>query len=154
MVGRACGSELTLAGDAVAAGSAAAALSGAPSTLHALATGGNPLEATLAAGQIVLPAQRRRLPLLAAALPLHLAISLGWASALAVVLPRRRTTAWGALAGLGIAAIDLGVAARRFPRVAALPLGPQLADHLVFGAVVGAVLSRRRGRTKRASSPG
>jgi hypothetical protein len=37
-----------------------------------------------------------------------------------------------------------------FPRIRALPQAPQVADHLAYGATVGAVLSsRRRGRTVR-----
>src|SRR5439155_1517772 len=76
--------------------------------------------------------------LLAAAVPAHLAVSLGWA----FVLPRRAGVAGGALAGLAIAALDLGVLARWFPRVRALPLGPQVADHVVYGAVVGWALRR------------
>jgi hypothetical protein len=131
-------------GDALAAGSAGALLSGLPSTVHALATGRDPLEATLAAGTLVLPRERGRARLLAAAVPAHLAVSLGWAALLARTLPHRRTVLAGTLAGLAIAAIDLGVLARPYPRVRALPLGPQLADHAAYGAVVGAVVARRR----------
>ena len=111
----------------------AAALSGIPSTLHALATGRDPLEAVYAAGSIVLPAESSRVRLAAAAVPLHLALSLGWT----VVLERAgvRGARSGALAGLAIAALDLGVVGRRFPRVRALPLVPQLADHALFGAI-------------------
>jgi hypothetical protein len=130
--------------DALAAGLVAAAASGIPSTAHALATGGDPLAATLAAGSVVLPDEERRVPLLLAAAGVHLALSLGWAAVLARALPRRHTAAWGAAAGLGIAALDLGVAGRRFPRIRALPLGPQVADHVAYGALVGAVLGRRR----------
>jgi hypothetical protein len=57
-------------------------------------------------------------------------------------LPARNRTAWGAAGGLAIAALDLGVVGRRFPAGRRLPLVPQLADHALFGAVVGA-LSRR-----------
>ncbi len=119
-----------------------AALSGAPSTLHALATGRDPLEAALAAGSIILPRESRRGWLLAAAVPVHLGISLGWALALERV--HVRGARQGALAGLAIAALDLGLIARRFPRVGALPLVPQLADHAAFGAVAGRLLASRR----------
>jgi hypothetical protein len=132
--------------DALVAGAVAAALSGVPSTVHALTRGRDPLEATLAAGSLLLPHERRRDRLLAASLPVHLGISLGWAVVLAAVLPRTRTVLAGAAAGLAIAAFDLGVVGRRFPRVRELPLVPQLADHVAFGALVGAVLRRRRGR--------
>lgn len=132
--------------DALAAGSVAAVASGAPSTAHALLTGRGPLEATLAAGTLVLPRERRTARLLVAAAPLHIALSLGWALVLAVTLPRRRTTELASLVGLGIAALDLGVIGRRFARIRALPQIPQVADHLAYGATVGAVLSIRRSR--------
>lgn len=130
--------------DGLVAGAVAAVLSGAPSTLHALATRTSPFEATLAAGTILLPREQRPPALAAAAVPVHLALSLGWAIVLAVVLPRRHTVACGALAGLAIAALDLGVAGRRYPRIRALAPMPQLLDHVAYGATVGAVLSRRR----------
>jgi hypothetical protein len=125
---------------AVRAGAVAAVLSGAPSTLHAVATGRDPLEATLAAGSILLPGEMRRAHLLAAAVPVHLALSLGWA----VVLDRAgvRTARAGAVAGLAIAALDLSIAGNRFPRIRALPVLPQLADHVAFGAIAGRMLGR------------
>ncbi len=49
-----------------------------------------------------------------------------------------------ALAGLAIAALDLGVVGRRYPRIRALATMPQVLDHVAYGATVGAVLSRRR----------
>jgi hypothetical protein len=129
--------------DGVLAGAVAAVLSGIPSTVHAVVTGRDPLEATLAAGSLLLPEETRPERLLAAAVPVHLALSLGWGVVLARVLPRRPSLFAGAAAGLAIAALDLGVAGRRVPRVRALPLGGQLADHAVYGIVVAAVLHRR-----------
>lgn len=82
--------------------------------------------------------------LLAAAVPVHGAISLAWGVVLAQTLPRRKTAAAGACAGLLIAALDLGFVARKFPRIRALPRGPQVADHVAYGATVGWVLARRR----------
>jgi len=131
--------------EAVEAGLAAAVVSGIPSTVYAVATGGDPLEATSAAGSLLLPGEQRAVPLFLAAGAVHLTVSLGWALVLARVLPRRHTAAWGAAAGLGIAALDLGIVGRRLPRIRELPLGPQLVDHALYGAVVGAVLARRRG---------
>jgi hypothetical protein len=131
----------------IIAGTVAGVVSGAPSTVHALLTRGDPLAATEAAGSMLLPTETRRLRLLAAAVPVHATISIGWGVALAMVLPRTRTTAWGALAGLAIAAVDLGLIGRRFPRIRALPVLPQVADHLLYGAVTGMVLSQQvRGR--------
>src|SRR5919112_980840 len=123
---------------ATRAGAWGAVLSGAPSTLHAVATRRDPLEATKAAGSILLPRETRTAPLVLAAAPVHLALSFGWAHALARAGVRGPIP--GAAAALAIAALDLGVVGRRFPRVRALPLAPQLADHVTFGAIAAHLL--------------
>lgn len=138
--------DRTLLGDALAAGAVAAVASGVPSTAHALLTGDNPLEASLAAGTLLLSDERRASRLLPAAIVAHVALSLGWALVLACALPRRRTWAWAAGGGLAIAALDLGVVGRRFARIRALALAPQIADHLAYALTVAAVLEHRRGR--------
>lgn len=134
---------MTVVRDGLAAGALAALPSGLPSTLYALLTGRDPLEATTAAGSILLPREERTPVLVAAAVPVHLALSLGWGVVLARTL-RRPTVPRGIAAGLAIAALDLGLVGRRFPRVRALPFLPQLADHAAYGAVAAAVLRRRR----------
>jgi hypothetical protein len=131
---------------ALIAGTVAAIVSGAPSTAHALLTGADPMEASYAAGSMVLGGERRHGRLFLAAVPVHGTLSLGWAVVLAKVLPRRHTALAGALAGVAIGALDMGVIARLFPRVHALPLAPQIADHIAYGATVGAVLARLRRR--------
>lgn len=135
----------------VRAAAIAATFSGGPSTVWALVAREDPLSATWAAGALVLPAERSRLLLIGAAGLMHVGLSLGWAAAL-TRLPRR-SAATGALAGLGIAALDLGLAhavpSRRFAAIRALPVLPQVLDHLTFGALVGAVLARHpRGLVK------
>jgi hypothetical protein len=132
--------------DGIAAGLVAAVVSGAPSTLWALAAGRDLLEPALAAGSILLPRERRRGRLLAAAVPVHLTVSVGWAMVLSALLPRRRAVFAGSAAGLAIAALDLGVVGRRLRRVRTLPLLPQLADHALYGAAVGWMLERRSRR--------
>jgi hypothetical protein len=77
--------------------------------------GGDPLAATEAAGSILLPTETRRGRLLLAAVPVHLALSFGWASAIAFAAPRGREIPFGAAAGLAIAGLDLGVIGRRSP---------------------------------------
>jgi CelD/BcsL family acetyltransferase involved in cellulose biosynthesis len=138
--------------DAMRAGAVAAVLSGAPSTAWALATGTDPLGPSLAAGSMLLPEASGRWRLLAAAGVAHTALSLGWAQVLAVApgRPRRSVIAgawWGAAGGLAIAALDLGLAhashSRRLRAVAALPVLPQVADHVAYGAIVGGLLARR-----------
>jgi hypothetical protein len=118
----------------------AAALSGIPSTVHALATGRDPLEAAYAAGTILLPGETRPQRLLAAAVPVHLGISIAWT----VVLDRTgvRGAARGSITGLAIAALDVGLLGRRLPRIRALPLAVQLADHAAFGAIAARQLQQ------------
>jgi len=136
--------------DAVHAGLIAAVVSGAPSTAIALARGDDVLEGARAAGSLLLPSEPRTLPLLAAAVPVHLALSLGWAVVLERALPHGRELAGGLAGGLAIAALDLGVIGRRLPRIRELPQPRQWADHAAYGLAVGAVLARRR----RVHSPG
>jgi hypothetical protein len=124
------------------AGAVAGALSGLPSTLHAVVTGRSPLDAVRSAGTLLLPDDAPSFPLVVAGAAAHGAVSLGWGVVLAALLPRRRPVIWGTFAGLVIAAIDLGVLGRRWPRIRALPVVPQIADHVAYGALAGAVLSR------------
>jgi hypothetical protein len=124
------------------AGALAGVLSGAPSTVHASATGRSPVAALRAAGTLLVADDAPPSAQAAAGAVAHGAISLGWGVVLAAVLPRRRAIVWGALAGLAIAGLDLGVLGRHWPRIRALPTLPQVADHVAFGALVGAVVSR------------
>jgi hypothetical protein len=123
------------------AATVASLVSGAPSTVHAVVAGRSPFEAARAAATLV-PGRRDR-PGFVAGVVVHIAVSAGWGAVLGLLLPRRHTVAWGATAGLGIAALDLGIIARRkAPAIAALPQPWQWADHVAFGAAVGWVLSR------------
>jgi hypothetical protein len=125
----------------------AGALGGVPSTLWALRAGTDPLVATEAAGALLCPAGSRR-PRLAAAVLVHGALTIGWTVVLDAALPTRRprlhTTA---LAGALIAAVDLGVAHvvpdQRFAAIRALPVVPQVADHIAFAVLAGVVLRPR-----------
>ncbi|WP_254896830.1 hypothetical protein [Amycolatopsis sp. Hca4] len=126
---------------AAAAGAVAAVVSGVPSTVHALLTGRDVLAATRAAGTL-LPGRQRR-PGVAAGLLAHVLVSAAWTGVLAAAARRHRLgLRSGAAAGLVIAVLDLGIAARAYPAVRDLPRGPQILDHLVFGAVTGALLDR------------
>jgi hypothetical protein len=132
--------------DALAAGLVAAVVSGVPSTAWTLLRGGDVLAGGRAAGTLLAPCARSTPVLLAAAVPAHLALSLGWAAVLARVLPRGGEARWGAVAGLAVAALDLGLIGRRLPAVRALEQPPQWADHAAFGLAVGLVLRARRRR--------
>jgi hypothetical protein len=131
------------------AGAVAGVVSGLPSTLHALATGRDPLAAARAAGNLLLPADAASRALLLAGGITHAVLSLGWGTVLAMAV--RRTSlplATGLAGGAAIAAVDLGLVAhgpigRRWPLIRALPVAPQVADHLAFGAVAGVVLRGR-----------
>jgi hypothetical protein len=130
--------------DAIVAGLAGATLAGIPSTAWSLARGDDVLDGARAAGAMVLPHERRTPVLLAAAVPVHLALSVGWAGAMAAALPRRAAPAWGVLAGLGIATLDLVVIGRHIAAIRALPQGRQWADHVAYGLTVALVLRARR----------
>jgi hypothetical protein len=119
-------------------------LSGAPSTAVTVLRGEDLLEAGRAAGSIALGPRAPGPLLLAAAVPVHLALSLGWAAVLGRVAPAGRELPACVAGGLAIAALDLLVIGRAFPRIRALPQGRQWADHVAYGATVGAVLARRR----------
>jgi hypothetical protein len=126
----------------VAAGLAGAALSGVPSTAVTLARRESLLDGIRAAGAIALPRETRTPVLVAAAVPVHLALSLGWA---AVLDAADAGPLSGLALGLAIAALDLGVIGRRIPAIRALPQGRQWADHAAYGLIVGQWLRRRRG---------
>jgi hypothetical protein len=130
--------------DALHAGLVAAAVSGLPSTAVALVRGDDVLDGARAAGAMLLPRETRTPPLLAAAVPVHLTLSLGWAVVLERGLPRGREPLGGLAGGLAIAALDLGVIGRRLPPIRALPQPRQWADHAAYGLAVGVVLARRR----------
>ena len=133
-------------GDGLVAGATAWALSGLPSTASALMRRTHPMEAVVAAGTLLLPADAAAGRLMVAGALAHTAVSLGWASVLALSLPERHTVVGGLAAGLAIAAVDLGAVGRHYPRIRALDTVPQVVDHLAFGAVVAAVVARRRRR--------
>jgi hypothetical protein len=135
-----------LPGDALAAGLAGAACSAIPSTVWSVVRGEDVLEGARAAGAIVLPHERRTVVLVAIAVPVHLAISLGWAAVMAVALPRGGEPAQGVVGGMVIATLDLALIGRRIPSIAALPQGRQWADHAAYGLAVGLVLRARRSR--------
>ena len=115
-------------------------MSGLPSTVITLARRESLLDGARAAGAILLPRETRTPVLLAAAVPVHLGLSLGWAAVIAR-LPRQGAMV-GALAGLAIAAVDLGVIGRRIPAIRALPQKRQWADHVAYGLSVSYLLKR------------
>lgn len=114
----------------------AAAVAGLVSGLPSTVLDRHPIATSRAAGTLL---GKPTLPRAALA---HVALSFGWAAVLARLLPRRPALWHGALAGLAIAALDLGVVGRRLPAIRALPTAPQVADHLAYGITVAAVLRR------------
>jgi hypothetical protein len=132
------------AADVAVAGAWAAALGGIPSTVWALATGGDPLEAARAAGAMLVSPAGGEGRLLTAAVLVHLAVNFFWAAPMVALLPSRHFLAASIAAALAIGVLDLRVIARFFfPEVHALAFWPQMADHLAWGATLGAVHARR-----------
>ena len=142
-----------LLGDALTAGVAGAACSAIPSTVWSLVRGDDVLEGGRAAGAMLLPHERRTAVLLAAAAPVHLAISIGWASVMAIALPRGREPAWGVVGGMLVATLDLALIGRRIPSIGTLPQARQWADHAAYGLSVGLVLRGRRSRRPPGPAP-
>ena len=127
--------------DGLMAGAIAGVVSGLPSTVVSR----RPFEAIRAAGSLL------GAPTLLRGVVAHAALSLGWGVVLARALPRRPHPASGAVAGLAIAALDLGVAylpgakmRRRYLRIRRLPTTPQVADHVAYGVTVAWWLRRSR----------
>lgn len=125
----------------------AATLSGVPSTVHALYKGRTlrsgavyVYDATSAVGTLVPPGR----PGFVRGAVVHLAISMLCGEALARTLPREHCVEWGAAAGLMIGVVNVGVIGRRFPAIRSLPLVPQLADNMTFGALFAMTLDARR----------
>lgn len=112
------------------------------------------MQATRAAGAMLLSPESNDRALFAAAAVVHLTISLFWAAVLNTLLPRKRTTIWSIGALAAIAVLDLQLIGRLFEEIYALPFWPQFADHLAFGATLGGVLEwRRRNRLMRTPNP-
>jgi hypothetical protein len=130
-------------GDVTIAAAVAATFSGVPSTAHAVLTGRSPLAAARAAGELL------GRPGLGRGLVAHLVVSGWWTLLVGIALPRRHPRAWGAVFGVAIAALDLGIARRRFPAIAGLHPGAQVADHVAFGVLVADALSRADARRDR-----
>ena len=132
-------------GDLVRGWVAATLLSGLPSTVWIVVTGGDVLEPTRAAGAMLLPHESATGKLVLAAAIVHSMVSAFWAVILWRLVPRRATLAWALLAAVLIALLDLKlIAPVFFPRVAALEFWPQLADHLMWGASFAIALDWRR----------
>ena len=130
----------------------ATVFSGLPSTVHALLTGADPLEATRAAGAMLVPASASTRTLVAAAAVVHPAVSMFWTAVFGLLLPRRQVMLWAVVGAAVVALIDLLVIAPlAFPSVARLPFAPQFADHLMWGALLGGVLQFRSRRAERPS---
>lgn len=132
--------------DGLVAGAVAAVLSGIPSTAVTVRRRGDVSASTRAAGRLLVAGGRSDATMLTAGVAVHAALSLGWGVALSLLLPERRTVAWGAVAGLAVAALDLGTVGRRVEAVAALETAPQVADHLAYGLVAAATVKARRAR--------
>ena len=126
----------------------AAVGSGLPSTVVTVLRRRELLESTRAAGTLLVRESASAPTRLVAGGVSHLVISFFWGTIVWRSLPERHTMAWGSVAGLGIAAVDLGVVARFFPAISRLPRGPQVADHVAFGLIIGSCRARSRQRAR------
>ena len=132
--------------DGLAAGAVAGVAQLLPSTLHALATGADPLATLRAAGSLLLPESASSRQLAAAGVVAHTAVALNWGVVMSRFLDRRRPVSHGLGAGVALFAFQYGLFGRCFPRIRALPAPAQLADHAAYGAAAGAALRALRAR--------
>jgi hypothetical protein len=116
----------------------AAILSGVPSTLHPLLAGVYVHDATCAAGTLLPPGRRG----FTRGAIVHVGISVACGEVLARTLPRRRSIAWGAAAGLAIGVVNVGLIGRRFSAINSLPVMPQIADNVAFRTLFAVVVDR------------
>jgi hypothetical protein len=139
-------------GDLLLAGTAATLFSGLPSTLYAFARHEDISAATRAAGAMLISPGSSMLELFEAAALVHVVVSFLWAALLVALLPRRNVVLAAIVTSLAIGVLDLRVIAPlAFPQVAQLAFWPQMADHAMWGACVGAALAwRSRARRGRA----
>ena len=120
----------------------AAVGSGVPSTVVTIARGGEPLQSTRAAGTLLVGESAPASTRLAAGGVSHVAISIFWGTLAWRSLPDRHTTAWGAVAGSGCRRARPRSRRPRFPAIRRLPRGPQVADHVAFGLIIGLCRAR------------
>ena len=143
--------------DTVLAAVPAGLLSVLPSTFWAFAFGGRVWciwEGLLTPGGLFVGRDAWIGTQIFATIVVHGGLSVFWAGVLCALLPKRRPVINGIGAAFSIAVLDLLVIAHAFPAVHSLvflhrsldSFWPWLADHLVFGAVVGTVVAFRRRR--------
>ena len=130
--------------DSLTAAVLAGILGGIPSTAWALVNRGDAWEAALAVGAIMLGSDAPFSRLIASAIVFHGVMSFFWAAVLCAFLPPRRRMLWGLIAGALIAVLDILLIGQAIPAIRSLAFVPQLADHLMFGVIVGAVVDHQR----------
>jgi hypothetical protein len=100
------------------------------------------LAATTAIGVLVPPGR----PGLIRGVGAHVVISAAMAELLLQTLPDRHRVGVGAALGLLMGTVNVAIIGRRIGAIRELPLGPQLADNVAFGAIVAALSGERRSR--------
>ena len=127
------------------AGGLAGLVGAIPSTVYLLVTGGNVFASVNALAAMVAGNELPVLHSVAVATAVHITLSFFWASVLVTLLPLRAPVVGALVASAIITILDLKVIAPHyFAEAAALAFVPQLADHLAWGATVGAVLRASR----------
>jgi hypothetical protein len=130
-------------GDLLSAGSIATLFSGIPSTLYAVLSGTDPWQAMRAAGAMLIPADSAFPLLLMAAALVHCTISFLWAALLVLILPPEHVILSSLVSAALIGVFDLLIVGQLLDTIYALPFWPQMADHLLWGALLGAILHVR-----------
>jgi hypothetical protein len=128
--------------DFIYAGMLAGIFSGIPSICYFLFLGIDWTHSTKALGLIFFDASQPGFFIYASAGIIHFTVSCFWSFILRMFLPRKNTIIWAGFAGILIAFFDLIIIARFIPTLANLDFYPQLADHILWGIIVGFIYNR------------
>jgi hypothetical protein len=114
---------------------------GIPSTLLAYFTGKDILEATHAAGAMLIAADSSSTQLFMAATLVHGSLTFFWATVLTLCVPRKHAVSCSCILMILVGFFNLSIIAPHFfPSVAALQFWPQMMDHAALGFCYGAIL--------------
>ena len=122
----------------------AAFLSGIPSTALAYFTGKDMMEATRAAGAMLIAPDSSTSSLVLAATVVHGTLTFFWASILTLFVPREHAVSYSCIVMILVGIVNLCIIAPLFfPSVVALSFWPQMMDHAALGFCFGIVLRWR-----------
>jgi len=113
--------------------------SGIPSISYYISTGLDWTHSTKAIGLIFFDTSQSWTLIFGSATLFHFVVSCFWSFILRIFLPKKNQIILAGFAGILIALFDLKIIAPFIPSLANLDFYPQLADHILWGMIVGFV---------------